>query len=138
MLDHSSLTQFLGDVVTETNHYRCDWFIFLESVIARLHDGDDTHDKELDCIVASRDCCAEWIYPEQCDGESYNWHSILNHEKLYHIYKCKIYWEHSPFGWERQIKFKEINHDEMVEWMEYQKAVNDNVKEIKELIEIGD
>ena len=138
MLNQSSLTQFLGDVVTETNHYRCDWFIFLESVIARLHDGDDTRDKEIDCIVASRDCGAEWIYPEQCDGESYNWHSILHHEKLYHIYKCKIYWEHSPFGWKRQIKFKEIDRETMIVWMEYQKAVNNNVKEVKELIGIGD
>lgn len=128
------MAQFLGDVVTETNHYRCDWFIFLESVIERLPDDDDNHDKELDCIVASRDCGAEWIYSEQCDGESYNWHSILHNEKLNHIYKCKIYWEHSPFGWERRIKFKEIDRETMIVLMEYQKAVNADIKEIKELI----
>lgn len=134
MLDHSSLTQFLGDVVAETNHYRCDWFIFLESVIARLHDGDDTRDKEIDCIVASRDCGAEWIYPEQCDGKSYNWHSLLYHEKYNHIYKCKIWWERTPFGYERQIKFKEISRNKMVECINNWKSTNETLKVVKETI----
>ena len=134
MLDHSSLTQFLGDVVTETNHYRGDWFIFLESVIERLHDGDDTKDEELDCIVASRDCGAEWIYPEQCDGKSYNWHSILSNKKLNRIYKCKIYWDKTPFGWERQIKFTEISRDEMVECINHWKSTNETMQVINETI----
>lgn len=138
MLNELSVTQFLGQIVTEAEYYRCDAFILMERICKELMDYDDCRNDEIDCIIASRKCGFEWIFADDCDGKSYNWQSILHNEKLNHIYKCKIYWDRTPFGWERQIKFKEINHDEMVEWMEYQKSVNDNVKEIKELIEIGD
>lgn len=133
-----SLTQFLGEIVTESNYFRCDWFIFLESVIARLHDYDDTKDKELEVIVASRDCGAEWIYPEQCDGKSYNWHSILHYDstQLYHIYKCHIRWDKAPFGYERVIDAVEINYADMVECINKWKSINETMQIIKETIGI--
>lgn len=130
----SSLTQFLGNIVTEANHYRGDFFIFMESVIARLHDYNDTKDQILECIVASRDCGAEWIYPEQCDGKSYSWVSILHHDTLNHIYKCRIYWHITPLIPERTIEYKEISHEDMVAWMYSHKDANDTVNEIVEML----
>lgn len=112
-----SLTQFLGDIVTESNHFRCDWFIFFESVISRLHDYNDTKDKELDCIVASRDCGAEWVYPDQCDSSPYihQWITHYDSAELYHIYKCHIRWYKTPLGYDRVIDSVEINYADMVE-----------------------
>lgn len=131
-----SLTQFLGDIVAESNHFRCDWFIFFESVIKRLHNYDDTKDKELDVIVASRDCGAEWIYPEQCDGKSYNWHSItyLDSTRLLHIYKCHIRWDNVAFGKDRVIDTVEINHADMIECINKWKSTNETMQVIKETI----
>ena len=138
MLNTLSVTQFLGQIVTEAEYYRCDAFILMERICKELMDYDDCRNDEIDCIIASRKCGFEWIFTDDCDGKSYNWQSILHNEKLNHIYICNMYWDRTPFGWERQIKFTEINRDAMVRWMEYHKSVNDNVKEIKELIEIGD
>lgn len=131
-----SLTSFLGEIVTESNHFRGDWFIFLESVIARLHDGDDTKDETLECIVASRDCGAEWIYPEQCDDKSYNWHSITYYDstQLFHIYKCHIRWSKAPFGYERMIDAVEINYADMIECINKWKSTNETMEVIKETI----
>lgn len=131
-----SLTQFLSTVVTESNHSRCDWFIFLESVISRLHDYNDTKDEELDVIVASRDRGAEWIYPEQCDGKSYNWYSIKTYDsiQLYHIYKCHIKWHQSPLGDERLIDAVEISYADMVECINHWKSTNETMEVIKETI----
>ena len=131
-----SLTQFLGEIVTESKHFRGDWFIFLESVIARLHDYTDTCDKELDVIIASHDCGAEWIYPEQCDGKSYNWHSITYYDstQLYHIYKCHIKWRASAFTYDRVVDAVEINYADMVECINKWKSTNETVQVVKETI----
>lgn len=134
MLDHSSLTQFLGDVVTEANHYRCDFFILMERICKEMPDNDHTNQGALEILIATRDCGCEWILPNDCDGKSYNWHSMLYHEKYNHIYKCKIWWESTPFGYERQIEAEEINNEDMVAWMYIRKSHNDTVNEIMEIL----
>lgn len=134
MLDRASLTQFLGQIVTEAEHYRCDAFILMERICKELIDREYHRDDEIDCIIASRKNGFEWIFAYDCDGKSYNWHSILYHEKYNHIYKCKIYWEHSYFGLERQIKFNEISRNEMVECINNWKSTNETLKVVKETI----
>ena len=62
MLNELSVTQFLGQIVTEAEYYRCDAFILMERICKELMDYDDCRNDEIDCIIASRNCGFEWIF----------------------------------------------------------------------------
>ena len=132
-----SIEEFLGKIVIEAEHYRCDFFYLHESIGKQMPDADHENQGTLEMIIATRDCGCEWIYPNQCDGESYNWHAIQYHSKLNHIYLCRLTWSKHAFGWSRMVDFKEINRESMIAWINAQKSTNEVVTEIKELIGIG-
>ena len=119
----ASLTQFFGDICTEANHYRCDYFIAFENVLERFKDGRIAVGDEF--LVASRDCgCEEW-----CIGMGdycFRYHL----DRYSTIYKCKRLPDSRVLCLSYEVEYHQITKEDAEKFLSEKYKISDEIVEM--------